>query len=399
MNRRLIGALSALPIALVGIVVLATPSQATPQVETECKTVTHRSGDAFYATGAGTSEATNDGLYLSIPSTDTTAKAGWKVPVDNASLASFEALRYDTKQITGGPDARTVAAIKLTLSPSGKSAVMEPMYGTGQAVVNGAWQSWNAQSADRLWWVSGAPDNYLTWTALKAAYPDEKVTAVRIEQGSWNHGTESLIRNLKVDIAGKDCRKHNWKEPNLRVKPSVEFQTLCVGIDVKINPGDTRRQWKVVADDFLFIETISGDVVPVAVPKNKAKTGVKVFMNQQGTWKLMGARTWVKPVSCSVTPSPTCGIFGCATPNPTGTPPTPPPTTPPTTRPPATPPAGTPTPTPNFDLVDNDETNPPTLAKTGDKGIPTGYVLGIGLLFIASGVLALLAARRFQREA
>lgn len=398
MNRRIIGALLALPVALVGAVALATPSQATPQPKTdECKTVTHKSGDAFYTVGAGVSEATNDGLYLDTPGPETNAKAGWKVPVNNASLASFESLRYETYQIVGAPDARTVAAIKLTLWPSGKSAVMEPLYGTGQAVQNGTWQSWNALHGDRRWWITGAPDTYLTWEQLKVALPGERVTEVRIEQGSWNHGTESLVRNLKVDIKGKGCHKHDWKAPSLKVKPELEFKSMCDGLHVDIYPGDTRRRWKIVANDFLFVDTISGDKVSVLVPKNKAKTGVQVFVKIKGKWKLVDARTWVKSIECD-TPGTTNPTTPPVTPPATIPPATPPATTPPVTSPTTPPPATDPpeTESPDVDLVDN-TTSPDSLAQTGDESIPTGYFWAIGLILLGSGICAVLAARR-RRE-
>lgn len=187
-----------------------------------CVSVSHNNADGLYVTptegGTGKAELTTNALRLTTPGQSD--KAGFQVTIGTAfPLSAFSELSYRTRQVEGGPDSRALAAIKLSLD-NGKTAVLEPLYDTGPNAVPvsegsgvgapGEWQKWEGLAEPRQWWVTGAPDTYLTWSALLAAYPDAKVTAIRVEQGSWSHGTITLVKDLRYAVTGGACVVHNW---------------------------------------------------------------------------------------------------------------------------------------------------------------------------------------------
>lgn len=201
----------ALALFLGGLFVAVTPAEGTGG---GCVPVVHSDLTGISSSGTeGKAELTGSALRLTTVGQGD--KVGFSVSVTPVKLADVKELSYKTKQISGGPDERTLAGLKLSLS-NGKTAVLEPLYdqdpGAQPVDKKGDWQTWDGKGVGRRWWVTGAPDTYLSWDALVAAYPDVNVVAVRVEQGSWNHGTVTLVKDLRYSLGEQGCKTHSWKK-------------------------------------------------------------------------------------------------------------------------------------------------------------------------------------------
>ena len=122
-------------------------------------------------------------------------------------LSDIDNISYSTFRTTG--QLQQAAALNLQIDFNGPAMadgfttlVFEPVYNTGQgAVVDGAWQSWDAiNGGNAIWWSTRAIPGvcaftcYVTWDQILAANPDATILGgVGINQGSGNPGLVNAV--------------------------------------------------------------------------------------------------------------------------------------------------------------------------------------------------------------
>lgn len=131
------------------------------------------------------------------------------------ALASIDALAYSTFRAAG--DAQQVAALNIQVDVNGPAdggfttLVFEPVYNTAQgAVVNDAWQAWDAHGGGSArWWstraIAGvcAFDCFVAWSDIVAANPGAVITGgFGINQGSGNGGLTTAVDGLTIGAGG-----------------------------------------------------------------------------------------------------------------------------------------------------------------------------------------------------
>jgi len=172
-------------------------------------------GSASFVVGpAATPPSGHGSLQLSTP--DGSAKVFlFNYDESGTKLADIDSIAYDTYRSAGS--AQQVTSLNIQVDPNGPDVaggfttlVFEPVYNTIQgAVVNDAWQHWNAfNGGDAIWWSSRAipgvcaTECYVSWNTIVANNPDATILAFGINQGSGNGGLTTSVDALVLGVSG-----------------------------------------------------------------------------------------------------------------------------------------------------------------------------------------------------
>ena len=213
-------------------------------------------GNGAFVSGPGTPPLGVGSLTLETP---TSADKVTLFNYDHVGtpLADVRSMSYSTWRTTG--TGQQVAALNLQVDVNGAAPggfttlVFEPVYNTAQgAVVNGAWQSWDAyMGGNAIWWSSnaipGAPnrDTFVPWSTIVAANPDAVVVGgFGVNQGSGNPALVSSVDALHFDTPSVSvtydfepyrvattkgaCKNDGWKQVKRADGTGFKNQGDCV---------------------------------------------------------------------------------------------------------------------------------------------------------------------------
>lgn len=173
------------------------------------------------------------------------------------ALASIDALAYSTFRAAG--DAQQVAALNIQVDVNGSAdggfttLVFEPVYNTAQgAVVNDAWQAWDAhRGGSARWWSTRevpsacAFDCFVAWSDIVASNPHAVIIGgFGINQGSGNPALNTAVDRLTIGAGGSTfvydfepivapttreaCKDGGWQAFQDAAGPMFTNQGQCV---------------------------------------------------------------------------------------------------------------------------------------------------------------------------
>lgn len=133
-------------------------------------------------------------------------------------LADIDAMGYSTYRTAGSPV--QVSSINIEIDRTGGAftagdyavLVFEPVYNTDQgALVDGAWQSWDAYNGGAaIWWSSRAIPGvcafscFVTWDTIVANNPDATILGgFGVNQGSGNPALNANVDALRLGASGQ----------------------------------------------------------------------------------------------------------------------------------------------------------------------------------------------------
>jgi hypothetical protein len=185
---------------------------------------TRNAGTGAFVVGPATPTLSNGSFQLSTPGSNDKGYL-FNYAHIGTSLSSIDAIEYSTYQVTPNPaEGRQLPAINIEVDYNGSAAggyttlVYEPVYNdASQAIVSGAWQSWNAYNG--TWWssnpINGLPnrDTFLDWATIVSLNPDAVIVGgFGVNQGGgnpglvgaviMNGGTTASVIDLNVTASG-----------------------------------------------------------------------------------------------------------------------------------------------------------------------------------------------------
>jgi hypothetical protein len=191
---------------------------------------TRNAGTGAFVVGPATPTLSNGSFQLSTPGSNDKGYL-FNYAHIGTSLSSIDAIEYSTYQVTPNPaEGRQLPAINIEVDYNGSAAggyttlVYEPVYNdASQAIVSGAWQSWNAYNG--TWWssnpINGLPnrDTFLDWATIVSLNPDAVIVGgFGVNQGGGNPGLVGAVDALKIGYGGSSvtydfedmtCRWHD----------------------------------------------------------------------------------------------------------------------------------------------------------------------------------------------
>ena len=193
-------------------------------------------GTGAFASGPGTPLGTGS---LQLGTTTSSSKVFlYGHTMTGTPLADVTALAYQTYRVAGSanqlPSLNMEVDVNGLATPDGwTTLVFEPVYNLSQqAVVTGAWQTWDAFSGNATWWstraiggqcagATGACDK--TFSEIVANNPDAVVLRYGVNQGSGNPGLSSAVDALTFNSTTWDF------EPGTRPAPPAPVVTDADG--------------------------------------------------------------------------------------------------------------------------------------------------------------------------
>ena len=172
-------------------------------------------------------------------------------------LSAIDAISYSTYRTAGS--LQQVTSLNIQIDENGgtfvpgdfSTLVFEPVYNTSQgAVVNGAWQDWDA-FGDGIWW-STQPINgvcafscYVSWDIIVANNPNATILGgFGVNQGSGNGGLIASVDALTLGVGGDttvydfepyevasnadDCKNGGWMSLKRADGSSFKNQGDCI---------------------------------------------------------------------------------------------------------------------------------------------------------------------------
>ncbi len=181
-------------------VFLAVPATAAPA---GCVYGPATSGGVVTTTAGGTGKTAGEGYELTTKVVDDAVV--WKVQLGQpVKLSAVTELSYKARKLDDGKtNAAAMPAYRVYLD-NGKTLYFEPYYqpgahldGTGNPKLD-TWFTFDVD-AGKFWITGEGGGSYAgnrTLAALKTAFPDAKVTAIGVGQGTYNAGTVGRFKDV-----------------------------------------------------------------------------------------------------------------------------------------------------------------------------------------------------------
>jgi hypothetical protein len=130
--------------------------------------------------------------------------------VKGAQLEDVALLAYSAR-FTGGAD-NGASPYFVIVTQTGKQIAFTPKTQTGVQPKANTWQRWVVTKGTVRVDDTGG-DGGMTWTALLAAYPNEKIDYIALQAGNggaFTDGSTSHVRNVTLEVTGAEATFANY---------------------------------------------------------------------------------------------------------------------------------------------------------------------------------------------